>query len=91
MHRCLLFTNYLYFLQYIVQNQSNIIGNTNTLNIAVNINCIKTFCPCITRSYNKNAALKANFEDKIASLLKQLHWWKARKLSLTGKFLIVKP
>lgn len=41
-------------------------------------------------SYDKTAAIKANFEDKIASLLKQLHWWKARKLSLTGKILIVK-
>jgi len=41
-------------------------------------------------SYNKDEALQVNFEDKIASLLKQLHWWKARKLSLTGKVLIVK-
>jgi len=35
-------------------------------------------------SYNTTEAIKANFEDKIASLLKQLHWWKARKLSLTS-------
>jgi len=28
--------------------------------------------------------------DKILSLLKQLHWWKARNLSVTGKILIVK-
>ena len=41
-------------------------------------------------SYNKEACIKANFEDKIDKLKKQLHWWKARKLSLTGKILIVK-
>ena len=41
-------------------------------------------------SYDKTAAIKCNFDDKMAALLKQLHWWKARKLSLTGKVLIVK-
>ena len=34
--------------------------------------------------------MKSNFDDKIDKLKKQLHWWKARKLSLTGKILIVK-
>ena len=38
-------------------------------------------------SYNHAASVKANFDDKIASLLKQLHWWKARKLSFTGKII----
>ena len=41
-------------------------------------------------SYDNAASVKANFDDKIASLLKQLHWWKARKLSFTGKVLIIK-
>ena len=41
-------------------------------------------------SYNKERALQANFEDKRDSLLKQLHWWKTRNLSLTGKVLIIK-
>ena len=41
-------------------------------------------------SYNENDAEKANFDDKIAKLQRQLHWWKARDLSLIGKVLIVK-
>lgn len=44
----------------------------------------------IFHSYNKASCIKANFDDKIDKLIKQLHWWKARKLSLTGKILIVK-
>ena len=40
-------------------------------------------------TYLKEAAIK-NFEDKIEILMKQLNWWKARNLSLTGKVLIVK-
>lgn len=44
----------------------------------------------IYHSYNKEAAISKNFDDKIESLLKMLHWWKARNLSLTGKILIVK-
>ena len=31
-----------------------------------------------------------NFQSKIDALLRQLHWWKARDLSLTGRVLIVK-
>ena len=31
-----------------------------------------------------------NFESKVEALLRQLHWWKARDLSLRGKVLIVK-
>ena len=41
-------------------------------------------------SYDKQDADNANFEDKIEKLIRQLHWWKARKLSLSGKILIVK-
>ena len=41
-------------------------------------------------SYNKQAAINKNYVDKIESLLKQLHWWKARNLSLSGKILVVK-
>lgn len=41
-------------------------------------------------SYNKDEAIRVNFEDKISGLLRQLHWWKARNLSLTGKVLIIK-
>ena len=41
-------------------------------------------------SYNKQAAINKNFVDKMESLLKQLHWWKARNLSLSGKILVVK-
>ena len=44
----------------------------------------------IYHSCNKISAASKNFDDKILSLLKQLHWWKARNLSLTGKILIVK-
>ena len=44
----------------------------------------------IFHSYNEKACEKANFDDKIDQLIKQLHWWKARMLSLTGKVLIVK-
>ena len=41
-------------------------------------------------SYNHAASVKANFDDKIANLLKQLHLLKARKRSFTGKILIIK-
>ena len=44
----------------------------------------------IYHSHDKESAIKLNFNDKIESLLKQLHWWKARNLSLTGKILIIK-
>ena len=44
----------------------------------------------IFHSYDQRACAKANFEDKIAKLIKQLHWWKARNLSLIGKIMIVK-
>ena len=41
-------------------------------------------------SYDKGSAIKANFDDKIEKLKKQLHWWKSRDLSLMGRILIVK-
>lgn len=44
----------------------------------------------IYHSYNTVATMKGNFEDKIDKLKKQLHWWKARNLSFTGKVLIIK-
>ena len=44
----------------------------------------------IYHSYDRKAFIKANFEDKIAQLIRQLHWWKSRNLSLTGRVLIVK-
>ena len=44
----------------------------------------------IFHSYNKDECINSNFNDKIEKLLKQLHWWKARNLSLSGKILIVK-
>ena len=44
----------------------------------------------IYHSYDKIAAESRNFKYKILILLKQLHWWKARNLSLTGKILILK-
>ena len=31
-----------------------------------------------------------NIHSKVEALLRQLHWWKARDLSLRGKVLIVK-
>ena len=34
--------------------------------------------------------LKANFEDKMEQLKRQLHWWKCRDLSLAGRVLIAK-
>ena len=42
----------------------------------------------ISNSLNKTIML--NFESKIEALLRQLHWWKARDLSLNGRVLIVK-
>ena len=41
-------------------------------------------------SYDTKAAENANFADKIKQLERQLHWWKARDLSLMGRILIVK-
>ena len=41
-------------------------------------------------SYDVLAAEKANFDDKIKQLKLQLHWWKARDLTLIGRILIAK-
>jgi len=39
---------------------------------------------------NPREYVTLNFQSKIDALLRQLHWWKARDLSLRGKVLIVK-
>ncbi len=41
-------------------------------------------------SYNTELACQKNFEVRLDKLLRQLHWWKARDLTLIGKILIVK-
>ena len=41
-------------------------------------------------SYDTDKAFTANIDDKMERLKKQLHWWKARGLTLKGKVLIVK-
>ena len=41
-------------------------------------------------SYDKHASERCNFVTKLEQLTRQLHWWKARDLSLLGKVLIVK-
>ena len=41
-------------------------------------------------SNSPNKTVMFNFESKIKALLRQLHWWKARDLSLNGRVLIVK-
>jgi hypothetical protein len=44
----------------------------------------------IRLSNNPKDIVYENFHSKIESLIKQLHWWKARNLSLQGRILIVK-
>ena len=39
---------------------------------------------------NPEVTIELNFDSKIEALLRQLHWWKARDLSLLGKVLIAK-
>ena len=41
-------------------------------------------------SYNSIMADHANFDNKIEKLKRQLHWWKARDLTILGRILIVK-
>ncbi len=41
-------------------------------------------------SSDPNETIVLNFQSKIDALLRQLHWWKARDLTLTGRVLIVK-
>ena len=41
-------------------------------------------------SYNKLDAEHANFDNKIEKLKRQLHWWKARDLTIFGRLLIIK-
>ena len=41
-------------------------------------------------SYDTALAIKYNFDDRIEKLKKQLHWWKARDLSLIGRVLNAK-
>ena len=41
-------------------------------------------------SYKTEEAANANFVHKLEQLQRQLHWWKARDLSLIGRTLIVK-
>ena len=44
----------------------------------------------IFHSYNPDDTIAYNFENKIDKLIKQLHWWKARNLTLSGRILVVK-
>ena len=41
-------------------------------------------------SYDKKAAENYNFVTKLEKLTRQLHWWKARDLSVLGKVLLIK-
>ena len=41
-------------------------------------------------SNNPDECIMLNFESKIDALMRQLHWWKARDLTLYGRVLIVK-
>ena len=41
-------------------------------------------------SYDKKAAENYNFVSKLEKLSRQLHWWKARDLTIIGKVLITK-
>ena len=41
-------------------------------------------------SSDSNEIVMINFNSKIDALLRQLHWWKARDLSLHGRVLIIK-
>jgi exonuclease III len=41
-------------------------------------------------SANPNEHVALNFKNRLDALLRQLHWWKARDLSLRGKVLIIK-
>ena len=41
-------------------------------------------------SYNTTDSNTLNFISEIEELIRQLHWWKARALSLVGKVLIIK-
>ena len=41
-------------------------------------------------SSDPNEIISKNFDSKIESLLRQLHWWKARDLTLQGRVLIAK-
>ena len=41
-------------------------------------------------SYDKHASERCNFVSKLEQLTRQLHWWKARDLTLLGKVLIIK-
>ena len=41
-------------------------------------------------SNNPHEIVLQNFQVKVESLIRQLHWWKARDLSLKGRVLIVK-
>jgi len=41
-------------------------------------------------SANPNEQVALNFKNRLDALLRQLHWWKARDLSLRGKVLIIK-
>ena len=44
----------------------------------------------IFHSYNELDCENVNFSNKIAQLKRQLHWWKARNLTIEGKILIIK-
>ena len=44
----------------------------------------------IFHSYDKKAAEKYNFVTKLDKLTKQLHWWKARDLSIVGRVTLIK-
>ena len=78
------------------KTEAMLIGSLRTLDFKINIglNVKITNEPIrllgVYISKNPREIIMKNFETKIEALLRQLHWWKARDLSLTGKILIVK-
>ena len=44
----------------------------------------------IFHSYDKKAAEKYNFISKLDKLSRQLHWWKARDISIIGRVMLIK-
>ena len=57
-------------------------------NVKFSNTCIKLLGIFI--SNNSQEIIMENFQSKIDSLIRQLHWWKARDLSLKGRVLIIK-
>ena len=76
------------------KTEAMLIGSYRYLDYNININVKVTNGPIrllgVYLDRDPHLTVMENFDNRIEALLRQLHWWKARNLTLKGKTLILK-